>query len=317
MESPRLRAELSVGVFCQRLLLWPGRQPLEDDQVLAILARPEPSAGGAAADTDAVTLALVKLAFASGDYDESRQLLWEARRGSAQELERLLRLPLWPDCSEELGMRRMQGRRMRIAAVGTTPLIIASRLGHAEAVRVLCEAGANVDRARRDRGTPLALASCYGHVEVARLLCEARADVEKDGPGGDPPLFLALKCGQLEVARVLCQAGADVDKLDYSVDSGDTPLLHACREGHPEVVRLLCEAGAELDKVGFLGDTPSTLASRSGHPEVARHLQAARLFREDVDLQVVRNLQAKRPLSEVGATLGKRRRVQSGPGDHD
>eukprot|EP00972_Heterocapsa_arctica_P084422 12435439-Heterocapsa_arctica.AAC.1 len=68
------------------------------------------------------------------------------------------------DCSETTGMRRLQGRRLRIASDGATPLSLASGAGHLEVVRLLCEAGASVHRARPDGFQPLALAVYNSHL---------------------------------------------------------------------------------------------------------------------------------------------------------
>lgn len=55
-------------------------------------------------------------------------------------------------------------------AAGQTPLQIASRWGHAEAVRLLLESGADASTEVADGDTALQEASRYGHTEVVRLL---------------------------------------------------------------------------------------------------------------------------------------------------
>ena len=47
---------------------------------------------------------------------------------------------------------------------------------------------------------------------MVRLLCEAGADKDKADEHGDKALMLASGIGQLEVAQLLCEAGADEDK---------------------------------------------------------------------------------------------------------
>ena len=94
----------------------------------------------------------------------------------------------------------------------SSALISASANGHLEVARLLCEAGADKDKAQQDGWAPLILASENGHLEVARLLCEAGADRDKARQDGATALILASSNGHLEVARVLCEAGADKDK---------------------------------------------------------------------------------------------------------
>ena len=219
----RVQAEDGLGIFCQRLI-GPAGEPLDDREALAILAhRP---CGATDAAEGALKLVLVKLAYAD-DPGLARRLLCAARDGEADELERLLKLPVRPDCYEEI-----EGR-------ATTSLLLASEEGHLEVVRLLCEAGADKDKADEGGFTPLFAASLEGHLEVVRLLCEVGADKDKADQGGSTPLFTVSVQGQLEMVRLLCEAGADKDKVQ---GNGATALMAASHAGHPEVERLLGEA---------------------------------------------------------------------------
>eukprot|EP00972_Heterocapsa_arctica_P061959 9134287-Heterocapsa_arctica.AAC.1 len=71
---------------------------------------------------------LVKLEYIDADADVAMQLLRAAQEGASHDLKQLLGLPIWPDYSHE------NGARLGIESVGTTPLILASREGHLEAV---------------------------------------------------------------------------------------------------------------------------------------------------------------------------------------
>ena len=128
--------------------------------------------------------------------------------------------------------------------VGRTPLHMASRQGHLEVVRPVA----------RDDETPLCAASDVGHVDVVRVLLEARADKDKARRGGATPLFVASKIGHLEVVRLLLEAKADKDKGTHD---GLTPVSIASYRNHLEVVRLLQEA----DVCNNLASTGSMTAS--------------------------------------------------------
>jgi ankyrin repeat protein len=56
---------------------------------------------------------------------------------------------------------------------------------------------------------------------VARLLCDAGADKDKADCNGATPLMWASDQGHLEVARLLCDAGADKDKADHDGDTSN------------------------------------------------------------------------------------------------
>eukprot|EP00972_Heterocapsa_arctica_P031978 4711249-Heterocapsa_arctica.AAC.1 len=61
---------------------------------------------------------------------------------------------------------------------------MASQMGHHQVVRLLCEAGAEKDKARPDGATALIMASQQGHQQVVRLLCGAGADKDKAAADG-------------------------------------------------------------------------------------------------------------------------------------
>ena len=84
-----------------------------------------------------------------------------------------------------------------------SPLLVASRGGHFEVVRLLIESGADLDKATKSTGfTSLLVASQKGHAEVVRLLIEAGADKEKSSNGGITPLIMASQRGHLDVVRL-------------------------------------------------------------------------------------------------------------------
>ena len=62
--------------------------------------------------------------------------------------------------------------------------MLASRRGHLEGVKLLCEAGADKDKADQNGRTALMVASRRGDLEVVQLLCEAGADKDKAKENG-------------------------------------------------------------------------------------------------------------------------------------
>jgi ankyrin repeat protein len=150
-------------------------------------------------------------------------------------------------------------------------LSLASGEGHETIVRLLLDAGADVDG--KPRGgywlTPIAIASFGGHTEIVRMLIEAGADARLDYADGSPPaLSSAASKGYIEIVRLLIGAGVDVN---YHGGRFNTPLQSAVYGGHTEIVRILLEANADpnaWDKASRRGP-PLGIANDEGFPEIA------------------------------------------------
>lgn len=149
-----------------------------------------------------------------------------------------------------------------------TPLILAaSSSGDSAAkVRILLDAGANVEARTTNGISALHAAARQGNMEAVVALVKAGADVNERhpeveetesgsrSPGYPPytPLMLVAYRGQSstfmsdetgeEAIRALLGAGADVNA---ALPTGETALSYAVQAEQPEVVRLLLEAGAD------------------------------------------------------------------------
>ncbi len=116
--------------------------------------------------------------------------------------------------------------------------------GDAPQARMALRWGANPNAHRfYNPGGPLGLAALNGRTEVVRVLVQAGADLNR--PYGflhyKPPLVWAAKNGDLETVRVLLDAGAD---LNAKSCENETALALAEEYNHPEVIKLLKQRGA-------------------------------------------------------------------------
>lgn len=107
---------------------------------------------------------------------------------------------------------------------GHTPLLVAARDGHTQAVAELLKAGAKVNVADWVfKGAPVHKATYNGNAEILRMLLTAPGiDIDVQGAiNGYTPLHDAIWHGYTECARILMEAGA---RLDLKGHDGKTPL---------------------------------------------------------------------------------------------
>ena len=121
---------------------------------------------------------------------------------------------------------------------GDTPLHVASRQGHSEAVALLLQhLRADVNARNNDGRTPLHAACAAGRLDAARLLVGNGSDVNaKTSRGGSTPLHLACRGGHAGVAALLLQHGVDVNVKD---EDGASSLRLACQDAGADPARLL------------------------------------------------------------------------------
>ncbi len=122
----------------------------------------------------------------------------------------------------------------------------AARSGDVAALKKAIDVGADVHaidvRTNPNGRRALNWAAWYNHAEAIKELLKAGADIDGINITGFTPIHHAAEAGSPEAARVLIEAGADVN---LPSNAGETPLQRARREGHQEVVRLLEAAGAK------------------------------------------------------------------------
>ncbi len=125
-------------------------------------------------------------------------------------------------------------------AAHITPLMIAANTSSLAAVKLLVEAGAELDAKDKKGRTALTYAK---EAKFKRVIAYLEAAYEKKDAAGALTLREAAATGTLYRVKALLEAGADIEQSD---EHGQTPLMLAVAAGHEEVVRALCAAAANV-----------------------------------------------------------------------
>ncbi|KAI9642854.1 hypothetical protein NHQ30_008588 [Ciborinia camelliae] len=211
-----------------------------------------------------------------------------------------------------------------------TALHVAIDRHHEEVIRVLVEAGANINVSDELKLTPLMKAVVEKLPNIMDLFLQKGADIEAQGFRGNTAISVAATSGNFEAVEKLLKAGAEVDvgKDIYSgtalvraatsghrndvyiveelirfgadvnvVCNGETVLMHSTL--HPPVMKLLIEAGSNIEAKDKLGETVLHKAAKVGREDSVQVLIEA-----GADVQV-KNCDGKTGL-DLAKELGSR-----------
>lgn len=116
---------------------------------------------------------------------------------------------------------------------GWTALMQGVYKGHTQVVQALAQSS------NEDSGRSLLVAALMGHADVLRSLLDANADINARTEDNETPLMLAAQKGRMEAVEVLLAAGADATLVN---NVGDSAAAMAEERGHPQIAALIQEA---------------------------------------------------------------------------
>jgi glycerophosphodiester phosphodiesterase len=120
----------------------------------------------------------------------------------------------------------------------------------------------------------LALATKSNFTPIVKMLIDAGVDINWQDKTGETALHVAARFGHAECAVVLIQ-GTEQQKANLELTEASfawTPLHIAAVDGHLQVAQLLIDAGAEVNKMDSSGWTAKEHAALRGHLDIARLL---------------------------------------------
>lgn len=190
--------------------------------------------------------------------------------------------------------------------MGETALLKASVAGHTEIVKMLIEAGSNLDFPNTsNNATPLYCATFNGHTSCALMLVKAGADARIRFKDGTSVLFVALQKGNTDVARAIldsfpeelsyecnnqtplisCALGGQIEAaamlLARGVDPnqkekvfGNNALSNAVAKGQIVFVKWIISRGADVNLVNNIGDSPLQFAESTNQVQIVEYLRS-------------------------------------------
>ncbi|XP_018022129.1 uncharacterized protein LOC108678266 [Hyalella azteca] len=175
-----------------------------------------------------------------------------ARAGQTESLRNLLK-------DENLRAKCIIARTRPLMA---TPLREAVVGGNTACVKVLLEAGADVDAVDVKGQTPLFVAASLSHHHILKLLLEAGADPDGSRCNSCTPLLLAVREGCLPAVQSLMAAGADSQLVfPHTTCTPGWPLQHSVVYRHLACFLALLKGGAKPTLTGVWGDRETIDAS--------------------------------------------------------
>ncbi len=99
--------------------------------------------------------------------------------------------------------------------IGDPIITEAAKMGNPQIIKMLLNAGANVDDLDYEENTPLHIAAAYGNAKAVSVLLQFNAKIDQTNIRGCTPLIMAAQSHQTETYEFLKRNGATTDVLDY------------------------------------------------------------------------------------------------------
>lgn len=160
---------------------------------------------------------------------------------------------------------------------GITALMYAAARDHVEVLKLLINAGADMNIADNEGLSASSWGAWNGCGAAVRLLLDAGADSRSQERDGKMLLHRASESGSVEIAQVLLDLGANVLALDQE----GKPPLHYCR--NIPMIDILLSHGANINSLDYNGRSCLHTAAERGHAGVIRYLieKGATVYVED------------------------------------
>ncbi|KAF9811084.1 hypothetical protein SFRURICE_012483 [Spodoptera frugiperda] len=190
--------------------------------------------------------------------DGCAPLFVACRRGNVEIVEYLVHV-----CNADLEQRGVYEVPDDRSVHCVTPLWCAAVAGRLEVLRVLADAGADVDAGSDSGSTPVRSACFMTHLDVVRFLVSRGADIHRPNHNGGTCLINSVQ--SVRLCAYLLEHGAEVNARDTQLK---TVLHYAIQEHRLETARLLLDHGADPLLASRAGDDALRTACLKGAAQI-------------------------------------------------
>ncbi|KAI0830907.1 glycerophosphodiester phosphodiesterase GDE1 [Hypoxylon sp. FL0890] len=176
------------------------------------------------------------------------------------------------------GPTHKEGTGRKPVSKSSAVLALATKSNFVSIVRMLVEAGVDINWQDETGETALHIAARFGHVECAKILLEGSAEQNANLELTEKsfawtPLHISAVDGHLPVAQLLVEAGAEVGKMD---SFGWTAMEHAALRGHLQLAKLLAKYTDSSPSANGVEDTQTPFSAPPSPPTETSSLEDRR-----------------------------------------
>ncbi|XP_029766615.1 ankyrin repeat and death domain-containing protein 1A [Terrapene carolina triunguis] len=164
---------------------------------------------------------------------------------------------------------------------GLTALHLAVEGGHYDCVKLLLEAGCDVNAQTQKAMTCLHYAALHGYEDMARVLIDARIYIDAVNHQNASAVHIAVLQNFPAIVKLLIDTECNLDIPD---NRQQTPLHIAAEHGRQDIAEMILIAGVNLKLIDKQGKTSLDVAARGNHINLADMIiKADRFYKWEKD----------------------------------